>query len=435
MPAQAEALVILDACFSENSAKSLTDPDGWIPKGIPIETLLKGAPLPARSGPMERQPPERYPYANVVSLAAAGKAETAAEIRRTIDGLPHGALTNSLLAGLLGGGDTNRDGTMTYREMFQFVREHMSQLVSHSPQLLAATEFSLERPVLGGTRPAPPPAKPAPSTAPKPVVAAKPVPPKPTPPAFPEPAAVPPSVPAQPAPAPAARIRLKLVEIPPDVAKPLRSAEGIEIVEKDHDMMLAAVPGGFSLFEQNGSLVKTFVKDEAGKIPGRVRANGPLARLRAWKNPDQLFNVRIDAEAVDDKFKAQFQAGDKVKLRIGSERPAYLLLLNIDKSGNVVVLFPGPDDADRQIQSPRKDIDFLVEAVRPAGSEHLKLLGFPEPPPQWSEWACRKREERGRSRTECHEFGPEQERFARLLKMLDTSTGVAQATLRVTTVE
>jgi hypothetical protein len=152
-------------------------------------------------------------------------------------------------------------------------------------------------------------------------------------------------------------------------------------------------------------------------------------QLRSWANPRQAFNVRIDAEPEKgdsyDKARSVFRVGEKVRFRIGSERPAYLLLLGIDKDGQVTVLFPGPSPKDHGIQPPNQPIEFLVEATPPAGSEQLKLIGFSRQPGEWAEWTC--------SAKSCPSFNATDPRMSRLMQMLARTPDASETSIRVIT--
>src|SRR3954447_12311220 len=131
VPKDARAFVVLDSCYSENSAKAVGLWSSAPARTVRVADVVKnGSSKP--NGETERSAPvntaeEPYPYANVVSLAAAAKTQTATDISsallhqgaHTIDNKPHGALTNSVLLGLTGLADTNLDGTITYDELFR----------------------------------------------------------------------------------------------------------------------------------------------------------------------------------------------------------------------------------------------------------------------------------------------------------------------------
>src|SRR6185503_3864625 len=90
-----------------------------------------------------KSPP--YPYSNILYISAASKSEAARDVTtidigsgraKTVDGQPHGALTNALLEGLGGASDTNRDGVLSYGELYEFIRDKVTEGFPQQPQLL-----------------------------------------------------------------------------------------------------------------------------------------------------------------------------------------------------------------------------------------------------------------------------------------------------------
>src|SRR5436305_4669290 len=163
VPAQAQAFVVLDSCYSENSAKAVGLWSSATPRTVQLTDLVKdrssGTHVEAKGVVLASAANEPYPYSNVVSLAAAAKTQTAMDISsaqlrqgvHTVDDKPHGALTNTLLVGLTGRADTNHDGKITYDELFRFVRREMEKY-PQQPQMLAPPSFALDQAVLGSAR-------------------------------------------------------------------------------------------------------------------------------------------------------------------------------------------------------------------------------------------------------------------------------------------
>ena len=404
VPQGAQVLVVMDACYSENSAKSLSIFRSAPVRGINLVELLPNPPVaPGGSAPPPAPMPEggAYPYTNVISLSAASKDQPALDINlaamqskpdwRTVDGKPHGALTNTLLDALSGHADTNHDGTVSYDEMFRYVRRNMEKF-PHQPQLLSARTFPLNESALGaGTRP----------TASEPVAG----------------------------PSPSAHLRVAVQPSDAQLESKLRSVAQAEIVNSGYDFLVRRDPNGWGIYDDSGVLVQNLLAASPDGVAASVRSHGQAAQLRQWSNPEQTFNVRIDAEPADatgyDRMRTVFRVGEKVRFRIGTERPAFLLFLDVDKDGRVTVLFPGPPAKERLQQPANTPVEFVVQATAPAGSEQLKLIGFSEQPAQWSEWSC--------SATACPTFDPGDPRMSRLMQMLRSSHGSAEAGLRVIT--
>jgi hypothetical protein len=102
-------------------------------------------------------------------------------------------------------------------------------------------------------------------------------------------------------------------------------------------------------------------------------------------------------------------------------------LLDINKDGRIAVLFPGWEEKERGLQTPNRPVTFTVPVTAPAGSDELKLIGFPQLPAGWTEWAC--------TPNTCPEFNADDPRLAKLLQMLSAQPGTAEASLRVITQE
>jgi hypothetical protein len=408
IPQGAQALVVLDACYSENSAKNISVFRFAPTRGINLVDVI--APSADTAGASPPKPPAggapeggAYPYANVVALAAASKSQPALDISsetmrrkpdwRTVDGQPHGALTNSLLAALMGRGDTNHDGVISYDELFRSVRRDMEKY-PHQPQLLSASAFRLDQPALGGGA--------AKVETPRPQATAA-------------------------APAAASGIRVFVDDPSPALAVRLRGIPGIELASTDYEIMVRRKGNEWGLYDRSGVLMLSVPLEPVDAVVARVRAQVQVAQLRSWTNPSQGFNVRIDAEPAQangyDKFRTAFRVGEKVRFRISTEKPAYLLLLGIDKNGRVTVLFPGPPEGERNVQPAGKNIDFVVQVTPPAGSEQLKLIGFGAQPERWMDWTC--------SANACPEFDPSDARMVRLMQLLRGSSNTAETSLRV----
>jgi len=142
-----QVLVVFDTCFSGNTVRGIG------------ETKLAGVnrymPLGSKSIFSEEQhigsfsdnlkPDEPYPYQNTFYISASTENETAKDIRTdllylfpTIDGNPHGALTDSLLR-VLGGQtpvDTNNDGRWSQIEFYKAIRSEVQRRFQQTPQAL-----------------------------------------------------------------------------------------------------------------------------------------------------------------------------------------------------------------------------------------------------------------------------------------------------------
>jgi uncharacterized caspase-like protein len=142
-----QVLVIFDTCFSGNTVRGIGEPK--------LSAVNRYMPLGSKSVFSEEQqigsfaenlkPDEPYPYQNTFYISASTENETAKDIRSdllylypTIDGNPHGVLTDSLLR-VLGGQtpvDTNNDGRWSQIELYKAVCSGVQQRFRQTPQAL-----------------------------------------------------------------------------------------------------------------------------------------------------------------------------------------------------------------------------------------------------------------------------------------------------------
>jgi Domain of unknown function (DUF4384) len=225
------------------------------------------------------------------------------------------------------------------------------------------------------------------------------------------------------------KVRVKLEKSDADLEAKLRSIPDVELATSSFDLLLQRSGSQWRVYDQGGALLQATPTDDTEKLLTRIRASRMLLRLRNWSNPGQHFNVKLDVEPDHatgyDRLRTSFRINEKAKFRIGTESPAYLLLLDINKEGRISVLFPGPDEKEHAIQAFNLPLEFTVPITAPAGSDQLKLVAFPRRPADWDNWTCRA--------NGCPEFDAADARMTKLLAMLDADSGTAETNLRVIT--
>ena len=111
-----QVLVVFDTCFSGNTVRGVGEPGlAGVNRYIPLESKSVFSDEQHIGNFTENlKPDEPYPYRNIFYISASTENETAKDIRTdllylypTIDGNPHGVLTDSLLR-VLGRTDTGR---------------------------------------------------------------------------------------------------------------------------------------------------------------------------------------------------------------------------------------------------------------------------------------------------------------------------------------
>lgn len=144
---QRQLFAAFDACYSGTSIRSLGNDDSQKKHynlfkhatrstQADINQLISKVGRPTNTA---RQTP--FPYKNLAYIGASSRYEVALDSggSRTIDGRPGGVFTNALFRVLRGdiNGDINRDGKLSYAELFAVTKAYMRHTrVPHTPQLL-----------------------------------------------------------------------------------------------------------------------------------------------------------------------------------------------------------------------------------------------------------------------------------------------------------
>jgi hypothetical protein len=354
LDAVAQVFAVFDSCYSGNSIKSIAlAPARYVPpealKPIPGSALTQ---YDSQFSDFQRftSAPSAYPYRRTLYLSAASKSEQAADIpslmashgvRRTVDGLPHGALTNALLKGLNGEADTNHDGKITYEELYQFVRQSVSGLFTQTPQFLFPTDDPriASAPVFSVSN--------ASAFAPTPVV-----------------------------PAPTG-IRIKLEGAGALRAK-LAAMPGVVLSGDLFDLLVREHDGAFELYHRSGTLIQKYPPGAEADLMLRIKAEPEVRKLVDLDYGRQSFNVSLTIEPDGRGF---YALGDRLRFRAKTEADSYLLLLDIDVSGMVTLLYPrSAAEATKTQAGSDVSIGPESQVTQPVGMEYLKLFAFREKP-------------------------------------------------------
>jgi hypothetical protein len=342
-------VVISDSCYSGQVVRSFGETHSRS-RFLALQTRDLGVARPA-AGASVRPPPPPYPYQHVVLLSGASDSETGADISTTqalqqaptLDGKFHGAFTDAFLR-LLGG--QLLPGAFTY---FQG-REAMNDFLEHRnfaqhPQLLPAIA---EDPQDIGSRPFLGMNSPASSTAAAPVPPAR-----------------------------DATLHLRLESVTAALKSRVASLRGVAIVEQGGDMTLRQKADQAQLLGPAGDpIVSTPAADP--NLLRRIAAQAWLNRvlpagdgslgLRAETDPGSRGNTYVQCESF--VFEVRLQ------------KPAYVMLLDLDSEGNLTVLYPTraserqavPAGAPRAI--PGTDPKDRILVTAPFGSDQVTVLAF-----------------------------------------------------------
>lgn len=333
-------VVIVDACFSGNTVRSLRDGPG-LSRHLPLPAVPRSptaTPFPSYQAAFRPRPTAPFPYTNLIYLSAADETERAKDLQHgTLDGQPHGALTNTLLRGLGGAADTNHNGTITYRELHEFVQREVSAHYGHTPQLQA--HGGLERPVF----------EIVPRT----------------------------TTPAPGLPLPAGPVRVKLEgPIPATLRAALAALSGVTLNEAAYEVLVTPEGTGYTLSLANGDTLCRLEGPE--QVATRLARYANVRTLLHLRNPQQRFNVRLQLGAASGQ--TVFVAGERLDIIIQSEQDATLVVVSVDPQGDVQALRSAVV-AGGQVTLPQSA---LVEA--PFGTDYLKVFALPQPPPALLDW-------------------------------------------------
>ncbi len=352
---RASVFVVIDACYSGAAVKSVAD-SHFRARSVPLAAMARGGSMEDdydadyQSVRVPKVDPDDYPYQHLVFLSAAAQSEKALEagedalrtgIFQTVDGKPHGLLTDSLLRSFRGEGDENHDGVLTYEELRQFALERVMNL-GQTPQLLPRN---------------------APGVTAQPVFGIRAV------------------QLAQPGPA-AARHEGVSVRLSPgaqNLAAALARFPEVRIVEGEAaDLAIARTGDRYELYIGNGVRIRDYAEGELPGLLERVRREPWIRTLREWSFPAQAFHGTIEAVPAN---RDAYAAGEAVEFRLTADRRGYLLLLNIDVTGEVTVVYRSEADRPEPAGQP---VSVATCITPPTGSEFMKLFAFETQPAGWA---------------------------------------------------
>ena len=146
--------------------------------------------------------------------------------------------------------------------------------------------------------------------------------------------------------------------------------------------VLCASLGGLAAAEQPAS--RSFAPAPA--VPGAHTSEAPISRLSRAQALIDLGYPRpgfdLDLRLSDGHALSHGQRFDVVA---EADRPATLVLLNIDRTGTVSILYP----LDAEELEPRSKLHETFEVVPPYGTEVLKLFAFRRAPQGLEHWLGR----------------------------------------------
>jgi Caspase domain/Domain of unknown function (DUF4384) len=347
-------VVVSDSCYSGQVVRSFGQTFSHT-RFLPMNSRDLGiahvaAPISARP-----QPPP-YPYQHVILLSGASDSETGADISTpqalaeapTLDGKYHGAFTDAFLRLLKG---QLLPGAFNYAQ----AREAMNSFLEHRnfaqhPQLLPAIAEDPQdvgsNSFLGMNLPA----MPTPETAP-----------------------------AQNPGRDVLHIRLEKIAAP--LRARIAAIPGVSLVDSGGDLAL----------RQNGEQVQ--LMGPAGDPVSTTAANDPslIKRIAAqvWLNraiPAGSDKLGLRADTDPGSRGNTYVQCESFVFEVRLQRPAYVMLLDLDSQGNLTVLYPAGPLERRVVPSgvataiPGADPKDHIVVTPPFGTDLVTVMAFEKPP-------------------------------------------------------
>jgi hypothetical protein len=347
-------VVISDSCYSGQVVRSFGQSFAhtrYLPTNSRDLGVSQAAPV---VGPRTQPPP--YPYAHVVLLSGASDSETGADIATaqllqqapTIDGQFHGAFTDAFLRLLDGQLLT---GAFDYAQAREAMNNFLEHRFPQHPQLLPAIAEDPQgvegRPFLGMNMPA------QPNTAAQPAAAA-----------------------AAPA-AHDATLHLQLDSVSAALKAKVAALSGVAVVDKAGDLTLRQRGDQAQLLGPAGDPV---VSTTAGN-PNLIKR----IAAQAWLNrvlPTGSDSLGLRAETDPGSRGNTFVQCESFVFEVRLQKPAYVMLLDLDAEGNLTVLYP-TRASERQVVAagaaraiPGADPKDHILVTAPFGSDQVAVLAF-----------------------------------------------------------
>jgi hypothetical protein len=229
-------------------------------------------------------------------------------------------------------------------------------------------------------------------------------------------------------------IVVALEGVSPQVRGQIAAIPGITLSQDRFDLLVREDSGTLFLYHRTLALIRKYTQAEMAGLLKRIAEQPEVEKLLAFHFDRQDFALSLDLVAVDrgalpaQDDRAEFARGETVAIRAAVDRPAYLLVVDIDNSGVISVLYPGPTDRLPFAAGPPAELARTL-VRRPTGTEVAKAFGFASKPAAFDEFICRAGQQ-----PSCPEVEPGDPRYRRLLDMLaSASMPHAAASVKVVT--
>ncbi|MBF0495743.1 MAG: caspase family protein [Deltaproteobacteria bacterium] len=384
-----ELFVVFDCCYSGQSVRDLEIPLSQRkgrPKYLDLSSTLTREDADRSFGtPTAAEP--AFPYHNLFFISAANKGEEAKDILipdkipgGTYGREPHGALTDALLKGLSGKAGTNGQGFITKEGLYQYVLREVKKNFRQTPQCLydKSNPGVLSQPVFRSAlnRPGSVQTKPD------------------------------------------ADLKINMVNVSAGLEATIAAVKKVRLVKDEYDLKLTQASTGYTLALLNGDMLSSHPSGAEEDVVKRIALQVELKKLIDLAYPTQDFDVSMNIIG----RKSLLKEGEDVGIAFQTTADSYPLLINIDCSGNISVIYPGSKDEIRPWPKGKEYHQPNLGKVKaPFGTEYMKLFAFKDKPD-------------GLAKLMGQSFTPSDDFFRILLDTVkDAKGGQAQSTLEVLT--
>jgi hypothetical protein len=352
-----QVLMVFDTCFSGNTVRAIGDrQSGDWSRYIELtsESVFDEE---QNIGSFEEnlKPDNPYPYQNIFYISASTENEIATDIQKdllysfpTIDGNPHGVLTDALLRVLAGQVlvDTNNDGQWSQIELYKAVKSEVQRRFKQTPQALpkegesadrlySQTFFVRSAGSIATTAEMPARLK--------------------------------------------TDLRIRVAEDLPIVKRHISEINGVKIVKSNPDLIIIKDRNDVVLALPNFHHLCRFTTFEIHQMVDRIQRHLHVQPLINLVYPRQRFNVRI--ELIGPYQKSIIRENETFGFEIRTEKTAYVLLIDIDPAGAVHVLYPfDKSELQPMAAGEKRVLAGRYRALWPFGTETLKLFAFDQRP-------------------------------------------------------
>lgn len=366
--------VVMDMCFSGQAVRQAQTADKaaepWPSRGMTLPQRVASdgdAALRRRMamapGGREASPP--YPYRSTVFLSAADEGETAKDVKGlmldlwpTLDGRPHGALTDALLRVLDGRvpGDLNGDGWLDLHEVHRAVSDFMARRpYQQTPQRLPPIDEDTQ------------------ALAARPVLAVRGV----------------AGVPRLGAPQP---LRVQAATLPAALRQRLGALPDVRLVEAAErdgaDLVLRTLGDQVVVQDAAGDVLETMPQAGTERLLGQVRQLAAVSRLRqrAQQLRRGVVPASLAVEGVGQGFGGNLRVGDRLALVLRPVQPGWLVAVNVGSDGRVTPLYPVDERHDEALPAGQVWRSPPQRVQSPAGKDLQFFVLFDRPPAELKAW-------------------------------------------------